>query len=165
MQNQKNEQEVSTRKRTVLMKETRKDKCLKYMKLNIALVFFSQLALVLFYLFFLQIYDGFLASIAGVTMGVCIQIYICYLRKDTQEERVEKVLINESRKAKYLKYMKSSIALVFFSQLALVLFHIFFYHICDAFLYVVAGVTMGVCIQVYVCYLRKDKQEDKDASC
>jgi len=70
--------------------------------------------------------------------------------------------MKETRKAKYLKYMKLNIALVFFSQIAVVLFCIFFLQIYNAFLYIVAGVTMGVCIQVYECYLRKDKQEDKE---
>jgi len=119
------------------------------MKLNIALVFFSQLALVLFYIFLRQIYNGFLASTAGITMGTCIQVYICYLKKGSYVE---------SRKAKHRKYMKSSIALVFFLQPAVVLFNIFFYHIYDAFLAAVAGVTMGVCIQVYICYLKKDNK-------
>jgi len=69
--------------------------------------------------------------------------------------------MKEERKAKYLKYMKLNIALIFFSQIVVVLFYLFLLHIYTEFLYVVAGMTMLVCIQVYVCYLRKDKQEGK----
>ena len=70
------------------MKETRKA---KYMKLNIALVFFLQLVSVLFCIFFLQIYSAFLSAVAGVTMGVCIQVYECYLRKDKQEDKDDRL--------------------------------------------------------------------------
>jgi len=71
------------------MKEMRKAKDLKYMKAKIALIFFLQLASVLFDIFFLQVYSGFLATTAGITMGVCIQVYVCYLRKDKQDDKQE----------------------------------------------------------------------------
>jgi len=73
------------------MKETRKAKYMKYMKLNIALVFFLQLVSVLFCIFFLQIYSAFLSAVAGVTMGVCIQVYECYLRKDKQKDKDDRL--------------------------------------------------------------------------
>jgi len=69
------------------MKEARKDKYLKYVKLNLALVFILQILAALYYTFILQIYHVFLPAVAGVTMGVCIQVYVCFLRKDKLEDK------------------------------------------------------------------------------